>query len=620
MQGRRSVGLLLLLLGTHLYFANEFRAFPNTNVRSRVYLTLSIVDDHSLSIDGCVKRYGPTQDMASHGGRLYTDKAPGYSVLLVPIAWALRNTIICEDNIRGMCIALRVLGLSLPAVVFWFSQRRYFAKLAGDETRGIAIVLAGALGTNFFIYSTQLFSHAAAAMLLFLAYRTAAGALTTVRAFGAALLLGLCFTVDYVTAPAVAIFVAWMLIRARIRIAPISAVLIGLVSVALPWMAYNGACFGSPLSVGFHHHADPIYGEAYRRGLAGIQPPDLKALLGATILPPHGLAFMSPFLLLAPLSWWRMWNDRATRGAGAVCALVCIGTWLFVMTLVDWRGGWSVSVRYLVPVIPFALVGVATAISRDEARTARFVFVAGAVLGIVQTALAAATFPDFPGSFRDPFYDLCIPLLQRGCVNGVIWNSAASPIEVAPFAVLMVFAIGWVACVTPDPARQRRDWRPVAVGGLLAAAQVPLLLWPGYERRLLLADVMSKMGYTCKSDAERAKLHGETLAKQPNNLFELEQLAWIRAASPCDDLRDGPEAVRLAERARSVTRGSNLDILEVLAAAYAEAGRCEDARHTVRQALRSVDERSDSARAARIRERSREYEANRPIRLPKSGR
>ncbi len=620
MQGRRSVGLLLLLLGTHLYLANEFRAFPNTNVRSRVYLTLAIVDDHSLSIDGCVQRFGATQDMASHGGRLYTDKAPGYSMLLVPIAWVLRNTIINDDNIRGMCIALRVLGLSLPAVMFWFGQRRYFAKLAGDETRGAAIVLAGALGTNFFIYSTQLFSHAAAAMLLFLAYRTAAGALTTARVFAAALLLGFCFTADFVTAPGAAVIVVWMLIRARLRIAPVTAALIGLVIVALPWMAYNRACFGAPLSVGFHHHADPIYGEAYRRGLAGIQTPDLAALLGATILPPHGLAFMSPFLLLAPLGWWRMWNDRASRGAGAICASVCIGTWLFVMTLVDWRGGWSVSVRYLVPVIPFALAGVAAAIARNEARTARFVFVVGAMLGIVQTALAATTFPDFPGNFRDPFYDFCIPLLQRGCVNGVIWKSAASAIELAPFAVLMVIAVGWVVCVGPDPARARRDWRPVAVGGFLAAAQIPLLLWPGYERRLMLADVMSKMGYTCKSDAERAKLHSETLAKEPNNLFELEQLAWIRAASPCDELRDGREAVRLAERARAADKDDKFDTLELLAAAYAEAGRYDDARQTNRLALRSVDERTDFVRASRIRERDREYDADRPIRLPKSRR
>jgi len=619
-QGRRSVGLLLLLLGTHLYFANEFRAFPNTNVRSRVYLTLAILDDHLLSIDGCVQRYGVTQDMASHGGRLYTDKAPGYSVLLVPIAWVLRNTIINDDNIRGMCIALRVLGLSLPAVVFWFSQRRYFAKLAGDETRGIAIVLAGALGTNFFIYSTQLFSHAAAAMLLFLAYRTVAGALTTARVFAVALLLGFCFTVDFVTAPGVAVIVVWMLIRAQLRIAPIAASLIALMIVVLPWMAYNRACFGSPLSVGFHHHADPNYGEAYRRGLAGIQPPDLKALLGATILPPHGLAFMSPFLVLAPLGWWRMWNDRTSREAGAVCASVCIGTWLFVMTLVDWRGGWSVSVRYLVPIIPFALAGVAAAIAQNEARMARLVFVAGAVLGIMQTALAAATFPDFPGNFRDPFYDLCIPLLQRGCVNGVIWNSAASPIEIAPFAVLMMIAVGWVARVSLDPARARRDWRPVAVGGLLAAAQIPLLFWPGYERRLMLADVMSKMGYACDSDAERAKLHSETLAKEPSNLFELQQLAWIRAASPCDELRDGREAVRLAERARAAKQNNNLDILEVLAAAYAESGRYDDARQTMRLALRSVDERSDSVRASRIRERIREYDAKRPVRHPKSGR
>src|SRR5262249_21727362 len=202
--------------------------------------------------------------------------------------------------------------------------------------------------------------------------------------------------------------------------------------------------------------ADPHYRSAYQLGFAGVNRPDGLALPGMTILPPHGMALLSPFLILAPLGWWRMWRQPATRGNAVVCTLVCVATGLFISTLVDWRGGWSVSVRYLVTVLPFALEGVAAAIAPREARPARFIFVAGAIVGIVQTALAAVTFPNFPPNFRDPCFDLAIPLLLRGCVNGTLRNSAAPPAELIPFAALMLIAIGWIVRATSPAESGRR--------------------------------------------------------------------------------------------------------------------------------------------------------------------
>ena len=47
--------------------------------------------------------------------------------------------------------------------------------------------------------------------------------------------------------------------------------------------------------------------------------------------------------------------------------------------------------------------------------------------------------------------------------------------------------------------------------------------------------------------------------------------AFIMATCPLPALRNGPEAVRLAERANKRTGENHLDILDTLAAAYAEA-------------------------------------------------
>ena len=57
----------------------------------------------------------------------------------------------------------------------------------------------------------------------------------------------------------------------------------------------------------------------------------------------------------------------------------------------------------------------------------------------------------------------------------------------------------------------------------------------------------------------------------------LNNLAWLLATCPDASLRDGPEAVELAERACEVTRFRRTILVGTLAAAYAEAGRFPEA-------------------------------------------
>ncbi len=62
-------------------------------------------------------------------------------------------------------------------------------------------------------------------------------------------------------------------------------------------------------------------------------------------------------------------------------------------------------------------------------------------------------------------------------------------------------------------------------------------------------------------------------------------LAWLLATSPDDALRDGPEAVRLAERACAAAGGQDPTFLRTLAVAYAEVGRFEPALATIERAI-----------------------------------
>ena len=77
----------------------------------------------------------------------------------------------------------------------------------------------------------------------------------------------------------------------------------------------------------------------------------------------------------------------------------------------------------------------------------------------------------------------------------------------------------------------------------------------------------------------------------PENLAALSNLAWLLATSSDSSLRNGSEAVRLAQRADSASSRSDKHptILRILAAAYAEAGQFAEAKETARNALEAAN-------------------------------
>jgi Flp pilus assembly protein TadD len=71
----------------------------------------------------------------------------------------------------------------------------------------------------------------------------------------------------------------------------------------------------------------------------------------------------------------------------------------------------------------------------------------------------------------------------------------------------------------------------------------------------------------------------------PDNLGVQCQLAWLLATLSDASIRNGKEAVQLAQRAADLTQGRDPDILRILAAALAEQGRFDEAKRVARTAL-----------------------------------
>ncbi len=94
------------------------------------------------------------------------------------------------------------------------------------------------------------------------------------------------------------------------------------------------------------------------------------------------------------------------------------------------------------------------------------------------------------------------------------------------------------------------------------------------------------------------------------------ELAWMLATCPDPKLRDGVEAMQMAE---SICRQSDYrqpDCLDTLAAAYAEAGCFDEAADTARRAIALAKEQNDGQFAAQIASRLALYERHEPYRLP----
>ena len=92
------------------------------------------------------------------------------------------------------------------------------------------------------------------------------------------------------------------------------------------------------------------------------------------------------------------------------------------------------------------------------------------------------------------------------------------------------------------------------------------------------------------------------------------QLARLLAISSSPQLRNGAEAVRLAETASAITSHRDPETLDVLAAAYAENGQFETAVETARRAHELAISAGRPYLAAQIEGRLESYRARRPIR------
>jgi tetratricopeptide (TPR) repeat protein len=113
---------------------------------------------------------------------------------------------------------------------------------------------------------------------------------------------------------------------------------------------------------------------------------------------------------------------------------------------------------------------------------------------------------------------------------------------------------------------------------------------------------------------EPAAEHLETAVRlNPHDFAATLTLAWLRATSPIDAVRDGGRALELAQRLNAASGSENPMVLDVLAAAFAQQGDFESAQATMRDAVARIGDRNPSVRQSFLA-RLKEYESHQPHR------
>lgn len=108
-------------------------------------------------------------------------------------------------------------------------------------------------------------------------------------------------------------------------------------------------------------------------------------------------------------------------------------------------------------------------------------------------------------------------------------------------------------------------------------------------------NLRASVHYALKDFASAIADHEAALERNADDAATLNYVAWLRATCPEAGIRNGAKAIASALRACERTDYKLPGFLDTLAAAYAEAGRFDDAVEWMKKAIDLVqpDERSD---------------------------
>jgi hypothetical protein len=328
----------------------------NPQDTTRYELTRHVVLYHTLTLEPDLF------DRAVYGGRTYSDKAPGMSFLAIPayeveravgVARAPRDWTGKGDlSLWGIRVGTSGLLFLLAALLI--------GRAAESLVPGTGAATFAAFGTATLAapLATTLFEHDAAAFFAIAGFLLAWRQRRALPLFLAGLSLGIGVLFQYAVATIVLGVAIYVAARERRRV---GWFLLGGVPALIALGAYDNGAFGSPFHLSYRYVANR-YSELQHGGFFGIGVPRWHGLV-EVLVGDRGLLLFSPVSIAAAVGLGLMWR----RGYRAEAALSAVVTILFVLADAAYfipYGGNSPGPRFLVPALPFLVLGLPFAFAR----------------------------------------------------------------------------------------------------------------------------------------------------------------------------------------------------------------------------------------------------------------
>ncbi len=425
-----------------------------SNVTSRFATAVRIVENGSAEL-------GPfaawTNDVAKKDGGSYSDKAPGVTLILIPIYAMVRIFTQDFDRARHLCRLLTLLPLVLFAcAVFWRCLRRWDI----DEKIAAASVATWAVGTVAWAYHSMLFGHGFASALILLGvifliqYRQ--GESKDAKALAiSGLCFGLSIAIEYPTALIGGAAGLYLLSfeRSPKRIAIFAA--LGVLLPAAIILAYNGAVFGDPLHIGYTQVKSQYYQQQMSQGFLGIGLPKASGLYLLLLSAAKGLLFWSPVFIYSLVGLVFMLKKSPREGA-------FIGGTFILYTLVfsghfEASGGAGLGPRHLTP-LAGPLVFAAAWLAAQTRGWKRGVFFGLAIISSVLAAIGVFSEAQMPDLVGNTLFEFALPMLTEGVGSGNILglpNWGAFVLALTLIGVLWALILRRGESNSPDARRFR---------------------------------------------------------------------------------------------------------------------------------------------------------------------
>jgi len=475
---------------------------------SRLCLTRAIVHGH-LSTDECL---GNAFDKAAFGGHLYSDKAPGMSVLELPSAEELRLRPI--EHLNGLDARLwgvRLLSSGLAFLVCVLLVGRVAEGLA-PGCGGAALVAFG-LGTLVMPLAAASFEHVTAAALAFGAFLLA----TRGRSLTAGLLAGGACLVEYQARLIVVALALYLGVRG---VRAVAAFAVGVVPGLVLLLAYDALAFGSPWHTPYRYIANGFAFEQ-SKGLFGIGLPRAYSTF-EVFAGGGGLLVVSPVLVAATIGLGLL--ARTRRAEAVLCGGVALSFAVVNSGYFLPYGGVSPGPRFLIPGLPFLAVGLGPAFAWRPRLTA--LLTALSIVPMTGLSLIWAMNTSLPRPIWGELARVPIDGSSGRFVRnlggtalgwlgvGRIWGAA-----IVALAALAAFALSTRWLWLRPAAADRRPWAPAAVAVLvcvIALADASAVASYPYKYRVAFAPPQLKADISATTTAAAPGQEVDFLVKLDN--------------------------------------------------------------------------------------------------------